>query len=287
MASNNLIKQLQKTELDILSEALNICKKLNLRVFAVSGTCLGAVKYGGFIPWDDDVDIALPRKDYEIFIKEAQKLLPPHYFLQTHETDPEYRTHFAKIRDSRTTFLETNAYKLNINHGVYIDIFPLDGYPEGKLNQKLFMLKKRWYTLRISRIFYSPKRSLKWKLASAFAVLLMPSLEKTWKKQDALYRKLDFDSAKLVGNFGNAWGKKEIVPKHYFDSSTAMPFENIELLVPGGYEEYLKKLYGDITKDPPESEQVPHHFALVIDLNKSYIDNRDVIKAAVCKELKK
>ena len=287
MAQNEFLKQLQKTEFNILLEALAICERLGLRVYAVSGTCLGAVKYGGFIPWDDDIDIALPRRDYDIFVREASRYLPSFYFLQTRETDPEYYGNFAKIRDSRTTFVERSACKLNINHGVYIDVFPLDGYPEGALAQKMFAIKKRIYTLRISKKHYSPKRSLRWRLMSALAVILVPSADRAWKKREALFRKIDFDSAKTIGNFGNAWDKKEIVPREYFASAEIKKFEGSDIPVHVGYEKYLAKLYGDITKDPPESEQIPHHYALMIDLEKSYLENNDVILKKINEELKR
>lgn len=287
MVTDESIKQLQEKEFNILLETLAICKKLDLRVYAVSGTCLGAVKYNNFIPWDDDIDLALPRRDYEIFIKEADKYLQPYYFLQTHETDPGYFAQFAKIRDSRTTFVEKSACKLDIHHGIYIDIFPLDGYPESFFKQKLFWVKKQLYSLRISKHYYSRQRSWRWKLMSAFSVLIIPSLERAWTKREALYRSVDFDAAETIGNFGNAWGKKEVVPKQYFSTSVDMQFANILLPIPCGYREYLQKLYGDISKDPPKCDQVPHHYALMIDVDKSYVENQDIIRNKVQEELRR
>ena len=129
------MNDLQQTEFKMLKCFVEICNKLNLKYYLVCGTALGAVKYKGFIPWDDDVDVALPREDYEIFCKEAQRLLPKEYFLQTYKTDKAYPSIFAKIRNSNTTYIEKTIAKLPINHGVYIDVFPLDGYPEDKKSQ--------------------------------------------------------------------------------------------------------------------------------------------------------
>ena len=122
---------------------------------------------------------------------------------------------------------------------------------------------------------------------SALSVLVIPSAEKAWKKREALYRKVDFDSAKTIGNFANAWEKKEIFPKSFFDTSVMMQFENIEIPIPIGYKDYLRKLYGDISQDPPITEQVPHHYALMIDVNRSYIDNGDIIGAKINEEVNK
>lgn len=114
---------LQEKELALLKEFVAICDRLQLRYYLVCGSALGAVKYQGFIPWDDDVDVALPRKEYEIFLAEAPSMLPPQFFLQDYRSDPAFPAIFAKLRDSNTTFLEKSASRLNIHHGIYMDIF--------------------------------------------------------------------------------------------------------------------------------------------------------------------
>lgn len=122
------IRDLQLAELEILKEFIRVCKELNLKYFLDSGTLLGCVRHGGFIPWDDDIDVSMPREDYEILLEKGQDILNKKYFLQTYKTEFEYTNTFAKIRNSETTFIESTVQNLNINHGVYIDIFPFDGY---------------------------------------------------------------------------------------------------------------------------------------------------------------
>ena len=186
------LKRLQLVELDILKEFIRVCNELNVKYFLDSGTLLGCIRHGGFIPWDDDIDVSMPREDYEIFLKEGQKLLKNKYFLQTYKTDPEYTMGFAKIRNSETTFIESSVKNLKINHGVYIDIFPLDGYNDKNkirnfLNKKAFVL----YNLQINKKYdfkIIHKNNIKGKLALILSNLLygrknVPSLlEKKEKK---------------------------------------------------------------------------------------------------------
>ena len=124
---NNDLNELKRIELEMLKTFIKICKKHNFMYFLVGGTCLGSVRHGGFIPWDDDIDVGMPRSDYNKFIKIASEELPGNMFLQTFFTDEQYPCAFAKIRNNDTTFIEKGLRKSNINHGIYIDIFPLDG----------------------------------------------------------------------------------------------------------------------------------------------------------------
>ena len=117
---------------------MQVCQQLNLSYFLVCGSALGAVKYQGFIPWDDDMDLAMLRPDYEAFLAQAQALLPRHIFLQNYKTDPAFPAIYSKLRLSGTVFLEESAQHLPIHHGIFLDLFPLDGYPtEPTLQRRL------------------------------------------------------------------------------------------------------------------------------------------------------
>ena len=131
-------KRLKEIELAIFRAFIDVCDKLNLKYYLLAGTLLGAVRHQGFIPWDDDIDVGMPREDYEIFVEKGQALLPKEYFIQTFKTDPDYAANFAKIRNCGTTFLETSVRNCNINHGVFIDVFPLHVYSADKTAQKRF-----------------------------------------------------------------------------------------------------------------------------------------------------
>lgn len=133
---------IQKKVLQILQSFMQICDQLQLKYFLVCGSALGAVKYGGFVPWDDDVDVALFRNDYERFCKEAPALLPEQLFLQNFQSDPAFPAIYSKLRNSETTCIEESIAALPINHGISIDIFPLDGYPKDKKSRNDWSARK-------------------------------------------------------------------------------------------------------------------------------------------------
>ena len=263
------LQSLKNCERDMLSEFVRICDKHGIKYFVQGGTLLGTVRHGGFIPWDDDVDVSLHRDDYEKFIAVAQKELPDYYFLQTKDTDPEYPNNFAKIRDSRTTFIESSAKKLNINHGVYIDIFPLDNYPSGK-KAKVYELKKKLLTQRIYKAFYMPHMSFIAKIITMITMILFPSLRDAVDKREKLFKSVPY-SDRVVNNSG-AWLDKEIIPREWVQDTIQMEFEGIKVNVSDKFDEWLTYVYGDYMSLPPENERVGHHYVDIFDMNKSYTE---------------
>ena len=151
--------QLKEIQLDLLKKFINACEKLNLEYYIIAGTLIGAIRHKGFIPWDDDIDVAMKRKDYNVFIKRAQEFLPQEdYFVQTSASDPEWPMNYCKLRNSKTTFVECSVKKLHINHGVYIDIFPLDYYPEDEKVAKQYERKKSYQELFLKIFMWKLKR---------------------------------------------------------------------------------------------------------------------------------
>lgn len=269
---------LQQLEFEMLKEVLRICRLLDIRYYLICGSALGAVKYNGFIPWDDDIDVGMMRKDYDRFLKEAPDLLPGHLFLQNNSSDPAYPMIFSKLRDSRTTFIENSIRTLNINHGVYIDIFPLDLYPTGKAEQRMFEIKKWIYTHLLATV-YDTKRSLPGEVIRRFNRLIgvhrrIPSIVKRY--ESLLSRYQDTDSS-IVCNHGNWQGKLEYAPLEQYGSGSKAFFEGLEVTVPEKYDAYLTRKYGDWRSDPPEEEKFGHHLSRLVDLEHPYTDYIEVI----------
>lgn len=272
-------EKLKVIELDMLKIFIGICSKLDIKYYVLGGTMLGAVRHKGFIPWDDDIDVGLYRRDYELFCQKAQELLPEGLFLQTGETDPEYIGGFAKIRNSNTTFVESSTKKFRINHGVYLDIFPLDYYPETKAEQRLFELKNRIIKMRLRREYTlddrakgSRAKEFAAAVASAAAMLIYPTVESACTAREKLYTSVK--SSEMFANYNGAWGKKEIVPAFWYGEGRMMPFEDIQVCVPEHCEKWLAQVYGDYMQFPPEEKRVTHHFTELIDLDRPYTETR-------------
>ena len=271
---NETMRKVKKVELEILQEFECVCEMLNLRWYAGYGTVLGAIRHKGFIPWDDDVDVLMPRKDYEIFCKKAQELLPEKYFVQTLETEEEYYQPFAKVRRSDTTFWEKGTEHDNINHGIYIDIFPLDGYPTKWFAEKLFMIKRIIYN---NFLYEDGDLNCLSGYRKVFAVLYRVFRGKLTRKEAAfkkekLVKKVAYDEAEIVSCMVEDTPKAEAVLKSVYGEGLNVPFEDREIKVPTETHEYLTRLYGSYMEFPPEDKRIPIHSCILIDAEKSYLD---------------
>lgn len=265
--------ELQQIEKNILACALEIVDRLHLAYFLVCGSALGAVKYNGFIPWDDDVDIAMPRQDYTTFCEKAGELLPPHLFLQNCHTEKNFPYIFSKIRDSRTTYIEKGMAGLDINHGVYIDVFPLDGYPV-ELKEQRWLEKQK---LKHQLVYLSCLQThLSWKvrmIVNAEKALGVPCRAAAYaKKFEKVISAYAPEASEYWCNHGNWQGKLEYAPREQYGEGYWTTFEGLRVRVPEKYDEYLTQKYGDWRADLPVEQQIGHHFAEVIDLHRPYTD---------------
>lgn len=253
-------EKLKSIQLDLLKHFIEICEKHKLRYYALGGTALGAIRHGGYIPWDDDIDVGLFRKDYETFLKVAQFELPEYCFLQTHLTDYDYRLPFAKIRNSNTTFREKAVAHLNINHGVYIDIFPIDGFPDSKrLQRKLINYK------RLCRVYaekdYQKDRNFKRKLFTILTRVkfIGKSSSEALSLLDKKVTKYDAEKCNLTVLYGATKLKSDVFDKNVYGKGQIVKFETMQIVIPEQYDLYLSQKYGDYMKLPAVEEQTTDH----------------------------
>ncbi len=273
----------------MLIEFDRVCKELGLRYTLSFGTMLGAVRHGGFIPWDDDVDVAMPREDYERFIKEAPKVLDNEKYTVEHfSTDPNVRQIFAKLRNNKTTFCQLETLGTKVNQRMWLDIFPVDRVPNNeKYHQKL--IKKhalywrlQWYDSKQYRKTMDSKlkRILAWcmgwisKMCGGHHALLI--------KEEKMNMKYlgDLSATYTVGgdDLNKAW-----MPYDFFENYTKIKFEGYEFSVVANYDEYLRELYGDYMVLPPE-DQRQTHIASLVDCDTpytEYIDDKGNLKEGV------
>ncbi len=267
--SEEQVKKLKEIEVDILKQFIKVCDLLNLKYYIIAGTLIGAIRHKGFIPWDDDIDIAMPRDDFNTFILKGQEYLPQNLFIQTYKTDGEFLLNIAKIRDSDTTFIEKTSKRLNINKGIFIDIFPLDNF----INTPTFRIKaqKKIKVLKIAigRKFYREKSSFKLKLKQFISRFIFPSSKKA---MDCFEKYVtNIPKSEYCNNYSSNYGFKEACPWQWFDNGVDVTFEGLTVKAPKNYDLYLKQIYGDYLKLPPKEKQVSCHDTDIIDVNNSYL----------------
>lgn len=257
----------QKVMLEILLEVHKICVKHNITYWLEAGTLLGAVRHKGFIPWDDDCDIAMLRPDYERFLELAERELPKEFFLQTQKTDPEYPLNFAKVRKHNTLLIETGETgEENYHHGVFVDIFPFDYY------------KYRWLinwmqwtqTVRDRKKKYK-KGSVKRVLVTFYTniVLLLPVQISLFVKRYLERHKGFFSSPKYdYVSYGLECcpicpiKKEDLLPEKLVKNT----FEGLDFYFPNREKEVLRVEFGnDFMNLPPEEDRKTH--AKYIELN--------------------
>lgn len=269
------MKALWKAELDILEVVDAICRKYDIVYCLHAGSLLGAARHKGFIPWDDDIDVAMPRKDYERFLRIAPKELPGHLFLQNSLTDPEWRSAFSLIRNSNTMAID-NAYlktKMRINMGVSIDIFPLDGVPKSRLMRKMLCSISRAESLLRREAFQHRKVVLVEKCAclmARFAFKLLGN-ERIYRWREHLFARYDVDKTGLCTTAPARWGYREdeMWPTGWFNEMVDAPFEYLTVKIPKMAEKILDHEFGDWHKFVKFAGD---HGETYFDVNRSYRD---------------
>lgn len=251
------LDELKSIELDIMKKIHAFCEKHGLTYYLAYGTMIGAIRHDGFIPWDDDIDIFMPREDYdkflELFVREQDSLK---LAVVNHTTKPYLGRAMSKVIDNRTRLIEME-YKNDDEIGVFVDVFPLDGLPEGSLQKKIHMFKCKL----LSKIFYT-KKEIKKKSVLDKLILLLSSPFNEKLIIDCLVKnmkKYKYSECKEVIVYAAHYYR--IMPKTMFAQKVLHPFEDAMFYIHNGYDELLRMIYGDYMQLPPEKDRIPHHIA--------------------------
>ena len=257
---------LKANQLEILDCFCEFCRRNNLRFYLFGGTLLGAIRHHGYIPWDDDIDVCMPREDYDRFINAWSDT--SNYYLETAMTDKKYFYHFAKLMKANTKYDEYYVQKLNCRKGIFIDIFPINGYPCPRslsyywYNFWLFLFNKRSFPRGLCQI-RKRQRNLSYILMTCLSYVLLWWLPfnmcarlKNWFMRRHQFPKSDYC---IVGT-----NLRKVYRKSYFTGLSYVDFEGRQMPAMENPAKYLQMMYGNYMELPPADERIPHHY--VVDL---------------------
>lgn len=274
MNIEELLPQVKKTELEILCVIDKFCKEHNLKYSLAYGTMIGAVRHQGFIPWDDDIDLWMPRKDYEKFVKLWLANPVDGYLIQNTDLEPSYTQNFTKIRKNNTVFVQSEEEKQKAYHkGVFVDIFPLDRVAKSSLTAKLQKIYAI-FTMLFYRRYTPPTEIGAKKIISKFFLAIVPKskYENARKYFEKRYLSLCGDeTCPLISN--STFRDLSIYyDADMLDSYTTLTFEGKDFMSVAKWDHALTKQYGDYMQLPPEEDRTWKHHPVLIDLEHNYED---------------
>ncbi len=252
---------------DIMKYLKQYLEDNKITYYMLGGTLLGAVRHKGFIPWDDDIDIGIPRNEYEDFINNISKKLPKHLELHTYKNNKDHHYYFSRIVDTRHSLKRTGSL-VDRNEELWIDIFPLDGMPNNFMLRKIHMLRLL-YTRAMYHIscfdkvnLKRPGRPLSERIIIKF-VMITGFGRKTdmyhWlDKIDKLLKKYPIEKSNWVVNFMGQYKFKEMFPKSYYGEGKFYKFEDNKLFGPADYDAVLTQQYGDYMTPPKDQDKNAH-----------------------------
>ena len=264
--------------IDVLSVFIRICEAQGLRYFCAGGTAIGAVRHQGMIPWDDDIDVFMPRPDYDRFLRLAAHSMPEGYEVLSPYATKDYPMYFAKMCNARTTLLENE--RIPCVFGLYIDIFPLDGACDDV--ETCYREKRRFKRLMNKLEAVSTHNSFgeyvglltKWREWGRFAVKTVAFCCRSWlrrwllKQMDSIAYGHDYALSSRVVTYSGAYQRQEIYPKAWLETPQMFAFEGLMVNLPHDYDAYLRHFFGDYMTLPPVEQRASHHQKVFFDLDK-------------------
>lgn len=268
------IGELQTKMLEVLEELIRVCEENGLTYYACGGTCIGALRHDGFIPWDDDLDVFMPRPDYEKLWQLRDKFQNGKYKLCRTTREKNYHHRVQQLVDLNTTFINQRSVDEDIEHGVYIDILPMDACAPtffGRLSQRINALLFSVYNVQCLPEFHGGKA---FRFFVSLALKLVPGKNlryKIWSSCERRMTRWDWEKAdnavELAASFRVMHNP---YPKEWFSGCITHRFEDIDIKLPCGVDPYLRQVFGDYMALPPEKDRYPRHNTVKIDLENSY-----------------
>lgn len=257
------IKKLWALQIDLVKQVEILCQKYGLSYYLIGGGCIGAIRHNGCIPWDDDLDIAMKREDYNIFMEKASSELKDPYFLQTPITDPGfYRPHIV-LRNGNGTCISKGNQKLSCNNGICIDIFPLDGFEDNlqcRVFRKISHIRNLVAVTSYNASSASNHKILR-RVIRLMKIIVFPfGIRHFFKNQNKICTKLSLKYPKDIGiqyvHFSKlCWTWSKVL----FDEIKWHTFEYTKMPIPAGYHEVLTSTYGDYMQFPPIEKRGDKH----------------------------
>lgn len=264
------LKPVWNAVLEVYQEVAKICDRHHLRYYLTDGSAIGAVRHHGFIPWDDDFDMSMPRPDYEKFIEYAKTELPAHLKFLDWRNTPEIGYIFGKVQETRREKVEAVERQCGymLSSGVYVDILPIDGYPmnaleRGWIRSYTKILRALWR----ARFSVFANQSTRGKMLCCLGwiyAICMPWIRKpqdVMRRCEAIQKRHGFDESEFTGRASVYLSglNRPPLPKQWWGEAVWMEFNGIKVPLPHDYDSYLRFYYGDYMKLPPKDRQSPSH----------------------------
>jgi lipopolysaccharide cholinephosphotransferase len=272
MNQSNDNKKVQQLTLYTLKTFIDFCDSHNLRYYFTGGALIGVLRHHGFIPWDDDIDIGLPRKDFDKLHELLKSEMPEGFGICNRQTDPNWHFAMSQFIDLQSEIEINLAEKPRIAH-IWVDVFPLDGLPSNSILRWLRVKNILFhrYLVQISCIStqVDVHRKRPWyeklilNICKVIPVGKIINIDKTLDSLERILRKTDFYGSKYCGNMLGRYREKEVVPTEWFGEPVYGTFEGMQVKVPANSEKILKSLYGDFMQLPPVEDRVAHNVRII------------------------